>query len=76
MFHCSKPVREFRQAKCCSSAWLRSSRRRRGRRLVSKEPEFHRLAEFVKAGDRVLDVGANAGQYTLRLSELVGKGGK
>ena len=42
----------------------------------SDEPEFHQLQELVRTGDWVLDVGANVGQYTLRLSELVGKEGR
>lgn len=40
------------------------------------EPEFHRLQEWVKPGDWVLDLGANIGQYTHRLSELVGATGR
>lgn len=42
----------------------------------SDEPEFHQLPDLVQMGDWVLDVGANVGQYTLRLSELVGKEGR
>jgi FkbM family methyltransferase len=45
-------------------------------RFRSDEPEFHRLPDWVKPGDWVIDVGANVGQYTLRLSELVGKEGR
>jgi ubiquinone/menaquinone biosynthesis C-methylase UbiE len=40
------------------------------------EPEFEMLSPMVSAGDWVLDVGANIGQYTLRLSELVGESGR
>jgi len=40
------------------------------------EPEFDRLAEWVKPGDWVLDVGANIGHYTHRLSDLVGAEGR
>lgn len=45
-------------------------------RFRSEEPEFGRLAEWVRLGDWVLDVGANVGQYTLRFSELVGEAGR
>jgi FkbM family methyltransferase len=45
-------------------------------RFRSDEPEFQRLAEWVQPGDWVLDIGANVGQYTLRLSELVGPQGR
>jgi SAM-dependent methyltransferase len=45
-------------------------------RFRSDEPEFHQLSELVQVGDWVLDVGANVGQYTLRLSELVGREGR
>jgi FkbM family methyltransferase len=40
------------------------------------EPEYYRLEEWVKAGDFVVDVGANIGQYTARLSMLVGAAGR
>lgn len=40
------------------------------------EPEYHHLPEWVKPGDRAIDVGANIGQYTRKLSELVGKTGR
>jgi FkbM family methyltransferase len=40
------------------------------------EPETGILHEYVKPGDWVLDVGANIGQYTWQLSELVGKSGR
>ncbi|HEY5955220.1 MAG TPA: FkbM family methyltransferase [Polyangiaceae bacterium] len=44
--------------------------------FVTGEPEFKRLAEWVKPGDWVIDVGANVGHYTHRLSELVGRQGR
>lgn len=40
------------------------------------EPEYGRLAEWVKEGDWALDIGANIGHYTKRLSELVGATGR
>jgi FkbM family methyltransferase len=40
------------------------------------EPEFDRLNEFIRAGDTVIDVGANVGHYTRRMSELVGPAGR
>src|SRR6185437_4387109 len=40
------------------------------------EPEYHHLWEWIKPGDRVIDVGANIGQYTRKLSELVGPVGR
>jgi FkbM family methyltransferase len=48
---------------------------RRGR-FVSPEPEFRQLERWVRSGDWVLDVGANVGHYTARLSELVGADGR
>jgi FkbM family methyltransferase len=40
------------------------------------EAEYGHLADFISLGDWVLDVGANVGHYTMRLSELVGKSGR
>jgi FkbM family methyltransferase len=40
------------------------------------EREFGRLQEWVRPGDCVVDVGANVGNYTARLSELVGPAGR
>lgn len=40
------------------------------------DTEFPRLAEWVSAGDWVVDVGANVGNYTARLSQLVGPSGR
>ena len=42
-------------------------------RLV-EEPEMATLPWFVSAGDHVLDIGANFGYYTHRLSALCGEG--
>ncbi|MDG4553143.1 MAG: FkbM family methyltransferase [Candidatus Competibacter sp.] len=44
--------------------------------FITEEPEFALLAEFVSDGDWVVDVGANIGHYTKRLSELVGCTGR
>ena len=43
---------------------------------IENEGEFHRLHEWVRPGDWVLDIGANVGNYAARLSELVGPGGR
>ena len=40
------------------------------------EPEYDELKNFVSEGQWVIDVGANIGHYTLKLSELVGKTGR
>src|SRR5206468_2890137 len=41
-------------------------------RFRSDEPEFDALDQLVHEGDWVLDIGANVGTFTRRLSELVG----
>jgi FkbM family methyltransferase len=48
----------------------------RGNRFVSDEPEFAVLDQYVRPGDWVVDVGANIGHYTKRLSDLVGLTGR
>jgi FkbM family methyltransferase len=40
------------------------------------EIEYSLLDKWIKPGDWVLDIGANVGHYSLRLSELVGKSGR
>jgi len=45
-------------------------------RFITDELEFDRLSEWVSPGDWVLDVGANVGHYTFKLSALVGEGGR
>jgi len=45
-------------------------------KFVGGEPEFDRLAEWVAAGDWVIDLGANIGHYTHRLSDLAGPEGR
>lgn len=42
----------------------------------SQEKEFTFIDHLVKEGDRVIDIGANVGHYTLKLSRLVGKKGR
>jgi len=42
----------------------------------TEESEFVRIAEWVGPGDWVLDVGANVGHYSGRMSDLVGKTGR
>lgn len=40
------------------------------------EAEFGLLHELLSAGDWVIDIGANIGHYALRMSEIVGEGGR
>ena len=44
--------------------------------FVSDEKEFNVLQKWVSKGDWVIDVGANIGHYTKKLSELVGRSGR
>ncbi len=44
--------------------------------FVSEEPEYSLLEKLVNPGDWVVDVGANVGHYTKRLSDLVGTRGR
>lgn len=48
----------------------------RSRAFHAGEPEFELLPSMVSPGDWVLDIGANIGHYTIRLSELVGARGR
>lgn len=52
------------------------ARQVRRRTFVTNEVEYGMLPQFVSAGDWALDIGANVGHYTARLSELVGPGGR
>lgn len=45
-------------------------------RFVTDEPEYEMLESMVKPGDWVVDIGANVGHYTKKLSELVGPSGR
>jgi FkbM family methyltransferase len=44
--------------------------------FVSGEPEYEILPQLIKSEDWVIDIGANIGHYTKRLSELVGARGR
>lgn len=55
---------------------LRYARQIRRGTFATDEPEFDRLADWIRPGDWVLDVGANVGHYTKRFSELVGARGR
>ena len=48
----------------------------RGDRFSACEPEYDLLDSWVAAGDWVIDVGANVGHYSARLSRLVGRSGR
>jgi len=54
--------------------WLYTAKIKSGK-FGHFEPEYGRLSDWVKPGDTVLDVGANVGIYSARLSELVGRDG-
>jgi FkbM family methyltransferase len=45
-------------------------------KFLTTEPEFKILDQLVSAGDWVIDIGANVGHYTKRLSDLVGPHGR
>lgn len=45
-------------------------------RFFTDEIEYRMLTDWVSAGDWVLDIGANIGHYTAKLSELVGSTGR
>src|SRR5262245_6887232 len=48
----------------------------RGGRFRSPEPEYRNLSSYCGPGDWVLDIGANVGHYSCRLSALVGSAGR
>jgi FkbM family methyltransferase len=62
--------------------WQMELRRRRFRRQILHNqfgttiPEFHLLATLLELGAWVVDVGANVGHYTKRMSDLVGASGR
>ena len=45
-------------------------------KFITDEPEYAILDKLIKAGDWVIDVGANVGHYTKRFSDLVGSSGR
>lgn len=44
--------------------------------FVSEEKEFSFIDKIVKSGDKVVDIGANIGHYTVKFSNLVGEKGR
>lgn len=48
----------------------------KGGRFISDEKEFDVLQDWVTEGDWVIDVGANVGHYTKKLSDLTGEAGR
>ena len=55
---------------------LQYRRRIHRRTFESTEPGSRILAQLITPGDWVIDVGANVGEYTKRLSDLVGASGR
>lgn len=55
---------------------LRYGMQIRRKSFKTTEIEYSLLDKWIKHGDWVLDIGANVGHYSLRLSELVGKSGR
>jgi FkbM family methyltransferase len=45
-------------------------------RFRTHEQEFQQLEQFVSPGDWAIDIGANVGHYTAKLSKLVGPSGR
>jgi len=44
-------------------------------RLLSSEVEHEMLGSWIKQGDNCLDIGANIGRYTFKMSKIVGQKG-
>jgi FkbM family methyltransferase len=55
---------------------LHYARQLRRGRFATHEPEFHKLSDWIRPGDWALDIGANVGHYTSRLSQLAGPNGR
>lgn len=47
----------------------------RKKKLVSSEPEFYILKNFIRKNDNVIDIGANIGRYSFELSSIVSQKG-
>ena len=64
------------------SSWQLEMKRHRYRRqiandtFVTEEPEYALLSSLLDEGDWAIDVGANIGHYTKRMSDLVGQAGR
>lgn len=52
------------------------SRQIKKQRFVTNEKEYYLLNDFCEEGDWVLDIGANVGHYTAKLSEIVCNSGR
>ncbi len=52
------------------------ARQIRRRRFATDEKEFGLLDTMLRPGDWALDIGANVGHYTMRMSELVASSGR
>ncbi len=71
-----------RLAAALPSRWQQELKRRYFQRQIRRggfrtdEPEYDLLDTLVEEGDWVLDIGANIGHYTARLSQLVGARGR
>jgi len=48
----------------------------RGGTFISPEPDFRVLSNYLRPGEWAIDVGANVGHYTLRMSDIVGETGR
>lgn len=63
-------------------SWQREMKRRRYRNQIRRdtfktdEPEFKLLDSFLSPGDWAIDVGANVGHYTKRMSDLAAGPGR
>ena len=44
-------------------------------KFVSLEPEYYHLKNLIQKGDTVIDVGANIGRYSIKLSKILGEKG-
>ncbi len=64
------------------AGWQLEMKRQRYRRQIARdafathEPEYALLASFLEEGDWAIDIGANIGHYSKRMSDLVGTTGR